>query len=111
MVYGSLLKPTLNGVDVDGSHHCWIQFYAPNLDWVTLDVSLADLYLGDFALTEKNQRLVEMTTATGYRGADLMDPPQDGGPINAMHKMHVEIDGKPSTDWTRTFTYKELQSH
>jgi transglutaminase-like putative cysteine protease len=132
MVYGSLLKPTLNGVDVDGSYHCWIQFYAPNLDWVTLDVSLADLYLGDFALTEKNQRLVELTTAMGYRGADLkmvdyyfgnlderrvvwsvgrdlrMDPPQDSGPVNAMHKMHVEIDGKPVTDWTRTFTYKEL---
>lgn len=135
MVYGSLLKPTLNGVDVDGSYHCWIQFYAPNLEWITLDVSLADLYLGDFTLTEKNQRLVELTTATGYRGADLemvdyyfgnlderrvvwsvgrdlrMDPPQDGGPVNAMHKMHVEVDGKPHTDWTRQFTYKELQSH
>ena len=135
MVYGSLLKPTLNGVDVDGSYHCWIQFYAPNLEWVTLDVSLADLYLGDFTLTEKNQRLVELTTATGYRGVDLqmvdyyfgnlderrvvwsvgrdlrMDPPQDGGPVNAMHKMHVEVDGKPYTDWTRQFTYKELQSN
>ena len=32
MVYGSLLKPTLNGLDVDASYHCWIQFYAPNLD-------------------------------------------------------------------------------
>lgn len=135
MVYGSLLKPTLNGVDVDGSYHCWIQFYAPNLEWITLDVSLADLYLGDFSLTEKNQRLVELTTATGYRGGDpkmvdyyfgnlderrvvwsvgrdlRLDPPQDGGPVNAMHKMHVEIDGKPYTDWTRQFTYKELQSN
>jgi transglutaminase-like putative cysteine protease len=135
IVYGSLLKPTLNGVDVDGSYHCWIQFYAPNLEWVTLDVSLADLYLGDFSLTEKNQRLVELTTATGYRGGDpkmvdyyfgnlderrvvwsvgrdlRMDPPQDGGPVNAMHKMHVEIDGKPYTDWTRQFTYKELPSN
>jgi transglutaminase-like putative cysteine protease len=135
IVYGSLLKPTLNGVDVDGSYHCWIQFYAPNLEWVTLDVSLADLYLGDFTLTEKNQRLVELTTATGYKGADLqmvdyyfgnlderrvvwsvgrdlrMDPPQDGGPVNAMHKMHVEVDGKPYTDWTRQFTYNELQSN
>jgi hypothetical protein len=135
MVYGSLLKPTLNGMDVDGSYHCWIQFYAPNLDWVTLDVSLADLYLGDFPLSEKNQRLVELTTATGYRGADLkmvdyyfgnlderrvvwsvgrdlrMDPPQAGGPVNAMHKMHVEVDGKPYTEWTRLFTYKELHSH
>ncbi len=25
IVYGSLLKPTLNGLDVDASYHCWIQ--------------------------------------------------------------------------------------
>ena len=135
MVYGSLLKPALNGMDIDASYHCWIQFYAPNLDWVTLDVSVADLYMGDFNLTEKNQRLVELTTATGYRGADLdkvnyyfgnlderrvvwsvgrdlrMDPPQDGGPVNSLPKMYVEVDGKPYTEWTRLFTYKELQSH
>ena len=132
MVYGSLLKPTLNGLEVDGSYHCWIQFYAPNLEWVTLDVSVADIYMGDFPLTEKNQQLVELTTATGYRGADLekvnyyfgnlderrvvwsvgrdlrMNPPQDGGPVNAMTKMYVEVNGKLHTDWTRQFTYKEL---
>jgi transglutaminase-like putative cysteine protease len=30
MVYGSLLKPTLNGMQIDGSDHCWIYFFAPN---------------------------------------------------------------------------------
>jgi transglutaminase-like putative cysteine protease len=135
MVYGSLLKPTLNGLDVDGSYHCWIQFYAPNLNWVTLDVSLADIYLGDFELTEKNKKLVELTTATGYRGGDpkmvdyyfgnlderrvvwsigrdlRLEPPQEDGPVNALHKMYVEVDGKQYTDWTRQFTYRELASH
>lgn len=132
MVYGSLLKPTLNGLDIDGSYHCWVQFYAPNLDWVTLDVSVADIYMGDFSLTEKNQKLVELTTAVGYRGADpsmvdyyfgnlderrvvwsigrdlRLDPPQEDGPVNALHKMYVEIDGKQYTDWTRQFTYREI---
>jgi transglutaminase-like putative cysteine protease len=132
MVYGSLLKPTLNGLDVDASYHCWIQFYAPNLDWVTLDVSVADIYMGDFPLTEKNQKLVELTTAVGYRGADptmvdyyfgnlderrvvwsigrdlQLDPPQEDGPVNALHKMYVEVDGKQYTDWTRQFTYREI---
>ena len=132
MVYGSLLKPTLNGLDVDASYHCWIQFYAPNLDWVTLDVSVADIYMGDFPLTEKNQKLVELTTAVGYRGADpamvdyyfgnlderrvvwsigrdlQLDPPQEDGPVNAMHKMYIEVDGKQYTDWTRQFTYREI---
>jgi transglutaminase-like putative cysteine protease len=132
MVYGSLLKPTLNGLDVDASYHCWIQFYAPNLDWVTLDVSVADIYMGDFPLTEKNQKLVELTTAVGYRGVDQamvdyyfgnlderrvvwsigrdlrLDPPQEDGPVNALHKMYVEVDGKQYTDWTRQFTYREI---
>jgi transglutaminase-like putative cysteine protease len=132
IVYGSLLKPTLNGLDVDASYHCWIQFYAPNLDWVTLDVSVADIYMGDFPLTEKNQKLVELTTAVGYRGVDQamvdyyfgnlderrvvwsigrdlrLDPPQEDGPVNALHKMYVEVDGKQYTDWTRQFTYREI---
>ena len=44
LTYGSLLKPTLNGVAVDGSYHCWVQFYAPRLGWIPLDVSLANIY-------------------------------------------------------------------
>ena len=45
-------------------------------------------------------------------GRDLrFDPPQEDGPVNALHKMHVEVDGKQHTDWTRHFTYRELASH
>lgn len=132
MVYGSLLKPTLNGVEVDGSYHCWIEFYAPRLGWLPLDVSLADIYAKEFPVGEKNQRLVELTTATGYKGVDpskvdyyfgnlderrvawstgrdlMMQPPQDGGPVNAMAKMYAEVDGKLHTDWTRQLSYREL---
>lgn len=132
IVYGSLLKPTLNGIDTDASYHCWIQFYAPNLGWLPLDVSVADLYAKEFPLSDKNRRLVELTTATGYKGVDkskvdyyfgnlderrvvwsagrdlILQPPQDAGPVNALHKMHVEIDGKEFTDWTRVLTYSEV---
>ena len=48
MIYGSLMKPTLDGVPVDASYHCWIQFYAPNLGWVPLNVSLANIYGKEF---------------------------------------------------------------
>ena len=75
---------------------------------------------------------MELTTATGYKGLDtskvdyyfgnlderrvtwsmgrdlIMQPPQEDGPVNALVKMYVEIDGKQSTDWTREFTYKEV---
>jgi transglutaminase-like putative cysteine protease len=132
MIYGSLLKPTLNGMQIDGSYHCWIQFYAPNYGWLPLDVSLANIYGKQFPVTDKNQKLVELTTATGYKGFDsskvdyyfgnlderrvtwstgrdlIMQPPQDDGPVNALVKMYVEVDGKQSTDWTRQFTYSEV---
>jgi transglutaminase-like putative cysteine protease len=132
MVYGSLLKPTLNGMEVDASYHCWIQFFAPRLGWLPLDASLANIYWEDIPLNDKNKKLVELTTATGYYGADkdkveyyfgnlderrvvwsmgrdlMMQPPQDDGPVNSLPKIYVEIDGKQSADWTRQFTYKEL---
>jgi hypothetical protein len=42
-------------------------------------------------------------------GCDLMmQPPQESGPVNALAKAHVEIDGKPHADWTREFTYREI---
>jgi transglutaminase-like putative cysteine protease len=131
MVYGSLLKPTLNGIQIDGSYHCWIQFFAPNYGWLPLDVSLANIYGKEFLVTDKNKKLVELTTATGYKGLDrskmdyyfgnlderrvtwstgrdlILQPPQNDGPVNALTKIYVEVDGKQSADWTREFTYAE----
>ena len=131
MVYGSLLKPTLNGVPIEGSYHCWIYFFAPNYGWLPRDVSLANIYGKVFPVTDKNKKLVELTTATGYKGLDpskvdyyfgnlderrvtwsmgrdlIMQPPQEDGPVNALAKMYVEIDGKQSADWTRELTYAE----
>lgn len=132
MIYGSLMKPTLDGIQVDASYHCWLQFYAPNLGWLPLDVSLANIYGKEFPLTDKNKVLVERTTATGYHGIDMskvdyyfgniddrrvvwsvgrdlmMQPPQDDGPVNSLPKVYVEVNGKQYTDWTREFTYKAL---
>jgi transglutaminase-like putative cysteine protease len=132
MVYGSLLKPTLNGLEIDGSYHCWIQFFAPQIGWVPLDVSLANIYAKEFPLSEKNKKLVELTTATGYKGVDpskvdyyfgnlderrvtwstgrdlILQPAQQDGPVNALTKAYVEVDGKQHTDWTRDFSYSEM---
>ena len=134
MIYGSLLKPTLNGMAIDGSYHCWIEFYAPRVGWIPLDASLANIYGKPFDLTDKNKNLVELTTATGYHGYDpgkinyyfgniderrvvwsmgrdlMMQPAQEDGPVNSLPKAYVEVDGKASSDYTRTFTYKELSA-
>lgn len=131
MVYGSLLKPTLNGMEVDASYHCWIEFFAPRLGWLPLDASLANIYAEEIPLNDKNKKLVELTTSTGYHGADkskveyyfgnlderrvvwsmgrdlTMQPPQEAGPVNALAKVYVEVDGKESPEWTRQLTYTQ----
>ncbi len=55
---------------MDASYHCWIQFFAPRLGWLPLDASLANIYVEDIPLTDGNKKLVELTTSTGYHGAD-----------------------------------------
>ena len=42
-------------------------------------------------------------------GRDLtLSPKQAAGPVNAMHKVYVEVDGKPFTGWERKFTYRSV---
>jgi transglutaminase-like putative cysteine protease len=135
ILYGSFLKKELDGQDVDQSYHCWIEFYAPEIGWVPLDVAIADIFVGDFTTTTDNEQLVRRTTAAGYAGADPklvryyfgnleerrvlwsvgrdleLDPKPAGGPVNALAKAYVEADGKPLAEkeaWTRKLTYREL---
>lgn len=129
IVYGSLFKVVLNGVDVDASYHCWIEFFAPNLGWIPLDVAAADLYTNNYTLDADNEPLIHKTVAVGYSGADQkmvdyyfgnlderrvmwnegrslkLDPPTTRPTVNEMPKAFVEIDGKPGT-YDRKFTYK-----
>lgn len=119
MVYGSFLKKSLDGKDADQSYHCWIEFFAPGKGWVPLDVAVADVFVGDFALNAENESKVKLTTAAGYDGADpamvdyyfgnlderrvvwstgrdlVVDPPAAAGPLNHLVKAHVEADGRP----------------
>ena len=136
IVYGSFLKPELRDRDEDQSYHCWAMFYAPGLGWVPHDVAVADLYKADIPITTTNARLVRLTTSDGTFGADpakvnyffgnlderrvvwshnrdlIMDPKQDGEPVNALPKAYIEVDGKvlpETTGWVRKLTYKEVQ--
>ena len=131
MVYGSLAKPTLKGVDKDQSYHCWPETYIGGLGWISNDVAVPDIYYGRFDFNEKHRDSVILTTALGYvspdpamvdyyfgnldarrvtwnRGRDLVmqGPRQAGGPINSMPKAYVEVDGKTHADWTRKLTYR-----
>jgi transglutaminase-like putative cysteine protease len=125
MAYGSLRRLSLNGIQIDGSYHCWTQLFAPSHDWLPLDVSLATIYGKAFPVTDKNKKLVDLTTATGYKGLDpskvdyyfcnlderrltwsmgrdlILEPPQNDNPVNTLVKIYAEVDGKQSADWTR----------
>ncbi|MFQ5845655.1 MAG: transglutaminase family protein, partial [Planctomycetota bacterium] len=135
MSYGSFLKKTLDGLDTDQSYHCWAEFYAPNLGWIPIDVAVADLFVGDFELSDANRRQVILTTAAGYTGGDprmvdyyfgnlderritwtvgrdlILEPRQSDGLLNALPKAYVEVDGRvlaEQTGWTRKLTYRQL---
>ena len=134
MVYGSFFKAELDGQDADQSYHCWPEFYVPGTGWVPHDVAVADIFVGDFTTNPDNEKLVRLTTGDGYKGADkakvdyyfgniderrvtwsrgrdlVLSPKQDGGPVNALPKAYVEVDGKVGAEkevWTRKLTFKE----
>jgi hypothetical protein len=137
IVYGSFFKPDLNGNDLDQSYHCWATFYAPGLGWIPHDVAVADMYAGEMPVTTDNEVLMRRTTADGMFGADpakveyyfgnlderrivwsigrdlILNPRQDGEPVNALPKAYIEIDGKVHPEgagWVRKLTYRERRS-
>ena len=136
MVYGALYKDELDATDVDQSYHCWVEIWTPDGDWVPVDVALADIYAERFEITDRNRELVNRTTPDGYRGPDpelvdyyfgsleprrvifsrgrdlALDPLQGNGPVNALPKAYVELDGKvhPENEgWARRLTYRERE--
>lgn len=136
MVYGSFFKKELDGQDVDQSYHCWPEFYVSRIGWVPHDVAVADIFAGEFPTSPDNEKLVRLTTGDGYHGPDkskvdyyfgniderrvtwsrgrdlTLSPPQEAGPVNALPKAYVEIDGKIGAEkevWTRKLTFKEMK--
>jgi transglutaminase-like putative cysteine protease len=136
MLYGSFFKQELDGKDVDQSYHCWIEFYAPQVGWVPLDVAVADIFVGDFNITPENGELVRRTTAAGYTGPDpalvsyyfgnleprrvlwgvgrdlVLEPKTVEPTVNALPKAYVEIDGAMAAEksvWKRKLTFNELK--
>ncbi len=135
MVYGSFFKGPLDGEERDQSYHCWIEYWAPEVGWIPLDVAVADIFVDDFQVTAESEAGVSLTVADGYHGPDprlvdyyfgnldarrvtwnrgrdlLLDPPPAAGAINALPKAHVEADGVPLAEksgWTRMLTFREL---
>ena len=136
ILYGSTLEHGADGVDIDRSSNCWVEFYAPLIGWIPLDVAEADIFVGDFNVTRENDALVRSATAASYDGPDPkkvqyyfgsveerrvlwsvgrdleLDPKAAAGAINALPKAYVEIDGQmapESSVWKRKLTFTQLK--
>lgn len=136
ILYGSVLAPGKDGSDVDQDSNCWIEFYAPEIGWIPLDLALADVFVGDFNLTSENDALVRGITAAAYHGPepakvqyyfgnlesrrllwsvgrDLeLDPKTAAGAVNSLPKAYVEIDGKVAPEasaWKRTLKFTQFK--
>jgi hypothetical protein len=89
-----------------GGYHCWAFFFVDGRGWVPVDISEADkdpsmrdYYFGH--LTEDR--------VTFSLGRDLMlEPKQDGEPVNFLIYPYVEVNGKPHEKMDKKFTFKDL---
>ncbi len=133
-VYGSFFKSPLDGQDKDQSYHCWIEFHAPNIGWIPLDVAVADVYEASYKINDHNLPRVMLTTSEGFDGHDesqiwhhfgnlnarrvvwhwgrdlVMNPPQKEAPLLWLVSGHAEADGKKAAV-TRKLTFKGVSGH
>lgn len=76
-----------------GGHCCWVEFWASGYGWIPVDLATAKKFPqdGEYYFGNTDEWRVEMVT-----GRDLvLEPPQQGPPINAWIDPYAEIDGQP----------------
>ena len=73
--------------------HCWAQFWVKDVGWIPIDASRANKFPKD---KEYYFGTLGSTWVTLAHGRDVvLEPPQQGPPVNMLHGPIAEIDGKP----------------
>ncbi|MBX7166834.1 MAG: transglutaminase domain-containing protein [Pirellulales bacterium] len=86
--------------------HCWAQFWVAGVGWVPIDASRANKYPKD---REYYFGTLGSTWLTLAHGRDVvLEPPQQGPPINMLHGPVAEVDGKPIEHVRWVAHYKDL---
>lgn len=76
--------------------HCWARFWVAGVGWVPIDASRADKYPQD---RDYYFGTLGSTWVTLAHGRDVvLEPPQQGPPVNMLHGPVAEVDGQP---WER----------
>ena len=91
-VFGLPLPP--EKPEGDAKHcHCWAQFWVADVGWIPIDASRANKYPKD---REYYFGTLGSTWVTLAHGRDvILEPPQQGPPLNMLHGPVAEVDGKP----------------
>jgi len=88
-------------------YHCWSEFFVKGLGWVPVDISEAwkDPSKHDYFFGSLDANRVQFTV-----GRDLMlEPRQDGPPLNYLVYPYVEVDGRPYDGAEKKFSFREVQ--
>ncbi|MEM4407623.1 MAG: transglutaminase-like domain-containing protein [Candidatus Caldarchaeum sp.] len=92
-----------------GGYHCWAWFYVPNYGWLPLDASDARRWQ-DAKIPAKvdflfGNLVLERSAVTISKGRDvILEPKQDGPPLNYFVYPYAEMDGKPiNPKWEMRF--------
>ena len=91
-----------------GGYHCWAEFYLNGYGWVPVDASEAwkDPSRRDYFFGAHDANRVQFSV-----GRDVtLTPPQSGPALNFFIYPYVEVDGKPFTQVTKKFSFRDVTS-
>ncbi len=87
--------------------HCWAQFWVADVGWIPIDASRANKFPKD---REYYFGTLGSTWLTLAHGRDVvLEPPQQGPPINMLHGPIAEINGQPFEGVHWLATYEDRQ--
>ena len=104
---GFPLPPDKHAGDIAG-YHCWADFFEPQYGWVPVDISEAWKHQEkrDYFFGAHDTNRVQFSM-----GRDLMlNPKQDGEPLNYFVYPYVEIGGKVYPNVSTAFWFAEVDS-
>jgi transglutaminase-like putative cysteine protease len=91
-VFGMPLPPDKPEGDIK-HFHCWARFWVADVGWIPLDASRANKFPKD---RDYYFGTLGSTWLTLSHGRDVvLEPPQQGEPINMFEAPYVEVDGRP----------------
>ena len=102
---GFPLPPDKHTGEIAG-YHCWAEFFEPTHGWVPIDISEAWKHpeKKDFFFGGHDANRVQFSM-----GRDIvLDPKQDGAPLNYFVYPYVEIGGKEYPDVSLAFSFADV---